>query len=170
MGYNQIIYDGNPLIDLTQDTVTEETLLSGITAHNAAGDPIVGMMENSGPPDVITAGETPVAGSFNVKEITTTSTTDSGNRITIKKAGTYKIKVFVAVSGPKTGTLYIYRSGTQVSNKSLSAYSGSIQEQTIVNCEADDTITVSAKLSGTMTNAAVYVIGMVACIDWDNGL
>lgn len=169
MGYNQIIYDGVPLIDLTQDTVTEENLLSGITAHNAAGDPIIGMMESNGPPDVITSGETPVAGSFNVKKITSTSVTDSGNTITIKRAGTYKIKVFAAVTGSKTATLYAYKSGTQIMNKSLSTYSASVNE-TSVTCEEGDDITVSAKLSGTMTNAAVYVLGMVACIDWDNGL
>ncbi len=34
--------DGTVLLDLTGDTVTPETLLSGVTAHNAAGEPIVG--------------------------------------------------------------------------------------------------------------------------------
>lgn len=170
MAYNKVVYGGNVLVDLTSDTVAPENLLEGFTAHNAAGDQITGTKQSTGVPDVIKAGETPVAGSFNVKKITSTSVTDSGNTITIKKAGTYKIKVFVAVTGSKTGTLYMYRSGTQVSSKSLSAYSGSIQEQTVVNCEIDDTITVSAKLSGTAVNAAVYVLGMVACIDWDNGL
>lgn len=42
MGRNKIIYDGNTLIDLTGDTVTEETLLAGITAHDAAGEVIEG--------------------------------------------------------------------------------------------------------------------------------
>lgn len=42
MGRNKIIYDGNTLIDLTGDTVTEETLLAGITAHGANGEVIEG--------------------------------------------------------------------------------------------------------------------------------
>lgn len=42
MGVNKVVYGTDTLIDLTEDTVTEDTLLEGITAHNAAGDPIVG--------------------------------------------------------------------------------------------------------------------------------
>lgn len=42
MGVNKIVYDGDTLIDLTADTVAEEVLLSGYTAHNAAGESIVG--------------------------------------------------------------------------------------------------------------------------------
>lgn len=34
--------DGTTLMDLTQDTVTPQTLLSGATAHNAAGEQISG--------------------------------------------------------------------------------------------------------------------------------
>lgn len=42
-GYiNKVIYDGTTLIDLTQDTITASDLLSGITAHDASGAPIVG--------------------------------------------------------------------------------------------------------------------------------
>lgn len=42
MAVNQVIYDGETLIDLTGDTVTEDTLLSGATAHDAAGRSITG--------------------------------------------------------------------------------------------------------------------------------
>ncbi len=42
MGINKVEFNGNTLIDLTQDTVTEETLVEGVTAHNAAGEMIVG--------------------------------------------------------------------------------------------------------------------------------
>lgn len=42
MGRNKIIFAGETLIDLTADSVTEDKLLSGITAHNKAGDPITG--------------------------------------------------------------------------------------------------------------------------------
>lgn len=37
-----VLADGTTLIDLTQDTVTPETMLAGTTAHNAAGEPITG--------------------------------------------------------------------------------------------------------------------------------
>lgn len=43
MANNKVqLSDGTVLLDLTGDTVTPDTLLSGVTAHNAAGEPIVG--------------------------------------------------------------------------------------------------------------------------------
>lgn len=42
MAVNKVIYDGETLVDLTGDNVSESTLLSGATAHNAAGEAIVG--------------------------------------------------------------------------------------------------------------------------------
>lgn len=42
MAINKVIRKGAVVLDLTSDTVTPETLMSGATAHNAAGDPIVG--------------------------------------------------------------------------------------------------------------------------------
>lgn len=43
MGVNQVYYGDSPLVDLTGDTVTPETLLQGETAHNAAGNRITGI-------------------------------------------------------------------------------------------------------------------------------
>ncbi len=45
MGNSKIIFYGETLMDLTGDTVTKETLLKGITAHDKAGDPITGTCE-----------------------------------------------------------------------------------------------------------------------------
>ena len=42
MGKSKVIYGSNVLIDLTSDTVTPETLCAGVTAHNAAGEPVRG--------------------------------------------------------------------------------------------------------------------------------
>lgn len=42
MATNKVIYSGRTLIDLTGDTVTEETLLRGYTAHKADGTQVVG--------------------------------------------------------------------------------------------------------------------------------
>lgn len=42
MAVNKVEVNGETKLDLTQDTVTPENLLSGVTAHNAAGEPIVG--------------------------------------------------------------------------------------------------------------------------------
>ena len=42
MANNKVVYDGATLIDLTSDTVTPETLLTGATAHDASGVQITG--------------------------------------------------------------------------------------------------------------------------------
>lgn len=42
MGVNKVVYGNETLIDLTSDTVSSEVLLSGYTAHNAAGNLITG--------------------------------------------------------------------------------------------------------------------------------
>lgn len=42
MAVNKVEINGEVKLDLTQDTVTPENLLSGATAHNAAGERIVG--------------------------------------------------------------------------------------------------------------------------------
>lgn len=45
MAYNKVIYADQTLIDLTGDTVTEDTLVEGKVAHNAKGEQIVGTMK-----------------------------------------------------------------------------------------------------------------------------
>lgn len=42
MAVNKVEINGESVIDLTKDTVLPQTLLSGVTAHNAAGERIVG--------------------------------------------------------------------------------------------------------------------------------
>ena len=44
MAVNKVIYDGETLINLTEDSVSPSTLAKGTTAHNAAGETIVGEM------------------------------------------------------------------------------------------------------------------------------
>ena len=45
MGRSKIIFGEEVLMDLTADTVKEEKLLKGVTAHDAAGNPITGTCE-----------------------------------------------------------------------------------------------------------------------------
>ena len=45
MAISKVVYDGNTLIDLTSDSVNASNLSKGITAHNAAGEQIVGTFE-----------------------------------------------------------------------------------------------------------------------------
>lgn len=52
MGYNKVIYNNEVLIDLTDDTVTEETLFNGITAHDKSGKIITGTLFSGFPDEV----------------------------------------------------------------------------------------------------------------------
>lgn len=48
MAYNKIIYNGNTLIDLTEDTITAADVLSGKTFHGNDGEETTGSMNNRG--------------------------------------------------------------------------------------------------------------------------
>lgn len=43
---NQVIYQNETLIDLTEDTVTPSDLRTGVTAHAADGTVITGNLQN----------------------------------------------------------------------------------------------------------------------------
>lgn len=48
MGISKVNFGGDTLIDLTNDSVTTGTLAKGATAHNAAGEQIVGTLDAKG--------------------------------------------------------------------------------------------------------------------------
>ena len=45
MGVSKVAMGSRVIMDLTQDTVTPETLLQGVTAHNARGEKITGALQ-----------------------------------------------------------------------------------------------------------------------------
>ena len=45
MAVNKVTYGGKTLVDLTEDSVTPETMMKGTTAHNSAGEPIDGTFD-----------------------------------------------------------------------------------------------------------------------------
>ncbi len=59
---NKVVYGGQTLIDLTEDTVTADTLLAGYTAHNAAGEAIVGTLELMKPLVLVWTNSSPSSG------------------------------------------------------------------------------------------------------------
>lgn len=48
MGVSKVNFGGDTLIDLTNDSVTAGTLAKGATAHNAAGEQVVGTLDAKG--------------------------------------------------------------------------------------------------------------------------
>lgn len=53
MAHNKVVFGDETLMDVSQDTVTPETLAEGVTAHNKDGDPIVGTMVASTDADTL---------------------------------------------------------------------------------------------------------------------
>lgn len=48
MKVNKIVFSGEIIMDLTNDTVEADKMLEGYTAHNKAGEIIVGTLVNGG--------------------------------------------------------------------------------------------------------------------------
>lgn len=45
MAINKVVYSGETLIDLTADTVTEDKLSEGVTAHDKSGNKVTGTLK-----------------------------------------------------------------------------------------------------------------------------
>lgn len=82
MAINKVEYNGEVLMDLTEDTVTEETLASGVTAHNAAGEPITGTMTGGVQSDWAQTDETQLDYIKNKPEIKSEAIKDDSSLIT----------------------------------------------------------------------------------------
>lgn len=59
MPINKVVYENETLIDLTNDTVTPESLAEGVTAHDKSGNAIVGKLKASG--DIINVDTLPTS-------------------------------------------------------------------------------------------------------------
>lgn len=75
MAVNKVVYGTTVLVDLTEDTVTPETLLLGQTAHRADGEPIAGTLDPNTPWAHVEVGEiTPNAATTQFEADTTQGT------------------------------------------------------------------------------------------------
>lgn len=70
MSVNKIVYGNKTLIDLTGDTVTEETLLKGCRAHRADGTIIIGTMLSGCPAEFMIEEEISDSSGQNVQDET----------------------------------------------------------------------------------------------------
>lgn len=110
MGNNIIKYFGETLIDLSGDTVTPEVLVSGYTAHNAAGEPIVGSLVLN----FLSLDGGTMNGQINMNsnKITNlsspTSTSDAANKSYVDNKYTYStVDLTPGSSALETGKIYL---------------------------------------------------------------
>ena len=109
---NKVVCDGNVLIDLTEDTVEASTLVSGYTAHDASGSPIVGTLELSHTEEYEgTAVALPAGATFDKLEI-------FGSTVNGEPIRGYNL----LDEGGNTTGYYINASGVVTSDTSYSVY------------------------------------------------
>lgn len=124
---NKVIYNGQTLIDLTGDTVAPETLLSGYTAHDASGAPIVGTATGGG----IIIEDTTDSHGGTIRRITSANVIRLGTK-SITANGTYT---------PSSDSLDGYSSVTV-------NVSGSMQSKSVTPTESVQTVTPDAGYDG----------------------
>lgn len=168
MNTNKVDFGGKTLIDLTNDTVTPETLAEGVTAHDASGEIIEGEAELgfSGTP---TAGDTPVIYADGAYQSAESTLADTGLSITIKKAGTYRIKWNCAGGNGLSNTLtsQLYLNGIAVGEEIITSTTGSYSMD--LTCAAGDKISLYFAGYKYAFNYFGGCGGLCACVDWDNG-
>lgn len=124
-------------------------------------------------PDTIVAGDTPVLANFTAVKTQSNTEVDLGLSLTMPKAGTYRFYVPCGKGGYSGGTItvYLYKNGTQVAENALPTNDDTkLTPSFDLECAAGDVVDVWAKCdkSGYMTYT-LYVGGLIACIDWNNG-
>lgn len=108
MGVNQVIINTEngeeTIMDISEDTVTPETLAEGATAHNAAGDPIVGLL-----PKVNIAQST---GSSDVDVMSQKAVTDALTNLSNEKVD----QATLTLGYHTDGLIYIFAGDTPLGN------------------------------------------------------
>ena len=142
MAVNKVEINGEVKLDLTQDTVSADTLLQGVTAHDAAGNPVVGEV-------VITPVSTVV--------VTLKPTSISGQIMTLDNAAfdwtKYKLAGYFITSGTASGGYRAYVYATETKKANNIAYKGIWDTQ---YSYVEFTITENTTVSGRLTIYAVY--------------
>ncbi len=110
MAVNKVVYAGNTLVDLTNDTVTADALAEGATAHTASGERVVGTMGKFDPtvygmPVLYLTGDTaPIAVSKDNKVTLSYVYGDRSGSCTLKGQGATSYKTAQAlVNAGKAG-------------------------------------------------------------------
>lgn len=141
MAVNQVIYGGKTLIDLTSDTVTENNLLKGYTAHDKTGELIVGTLEATGGGLTLPDGYAMEMGLY-------TPTSDISSAITIDLQNTYRWND----SGKKSACFLsmfavTVQSGTQAAGAGFNARFGT----------GNRTHSMVTQTSSTSTSSTVFI-------------
>lgn len=152
MGVNKVIYYGEVLVDMSQVTVTPETLGKGVTALDAKGDLITGLHEcKETEPKLQSKTVTPTT---SLQTVNPDSGYDGLSKVTVNAMptatqATPSITVSSAglITAKATQSAGYVSSGTKQATKQLTAQAA----QTITPSTSDKTIASGRYLTGTQT-------------------
>lgn len=165
--------DGTVLSDLTEDTVTEDTLLKDVTAYNKKGAKIIGRMVDVSFPATPSAGSTPVVMNNNMYRVSKYSSTvaSTGIRVTVPKTGRYTCTYIVSDGYSGTRTAQLYVNGTsQGKAHNVSSSQRSVVINDILSLSAGDVVEIYFKPAGNALVPTGSCGRLALCIDWYNGL
>ena len=165
MAVNKVVLGEDTLIDLTADTVSADKLSKGITAHNMAGEPIVGTMEAGGRGSIDTTyyidKEMNFSNSdgFSFVSGTSTLTQDQLNHIDTEPENVvFRVKIGSTTYG-RTQTVYFKYSGLSYSKqyicrdiKVFNWYTTGVYDYTylVIGVPPNPTTSTSISLSGAL--------------------
>lgn len=174
MARNKVIFGEEVLIDLTSDTVTADKLLTGYTAHDAAGNLITGELDVSRTSVTPTPGDTVVKAVLTSIEAKTSSTVSAtGIKMVISIPGIYRLKTIAhnsysaSSSSGYNSHVQFYKNGTAIGTATEISATSTVAVEEDIECAANDEIEIYA--SSADSSYITTCNGLFACIDWDNG-
>ena len=134
MAVNKVEINGEVKLDLTQDTVTENTLLKGVTAHNAAGNPVEGKVVTTPVPKTSNLLKGDGAGGIGVATPGTDYLTEAPVTSVNGKTGEVKSTFYVTVTRGDDGSVTADKTAEEV----YAAYAAGYVVYAIVNPKSDN--------------------------------
>lgn len=101
MAKNKIIYGNETLIDLTEDTVSPENLLSGVTAHDRSGESIQGTFDPSGYLPITGGTIKPLSGNGEIRVEGADNATNYGSIKLVRNSQTVTIVPSEGLASPR---------------------------------------------------------------------
>ena len=121
MGVSKVVIDDEVRLDLTEDTVTPESLLKGVTAHNAAGEPVAGAVDKLPNPNALT---------LNVDGTDTTYDGSEAKKVTIPELTQDTIKTALGYAPADPSEFLPLAGGTLTGNLHGKYFSGTWLQST----------------------------------------
>lgn len=158
MAVNKVVYNGETLVDLTNDSVTPETLAEGVTAHDKSGAVITGTMSAGGGGSDLPAGYIRVDFiQFSEEQIVDTGIICNQNT-----------KIQVVFAREKSTQHYLYGVASSNNTASVTAYLGGSWRFGNKSATKNPTTNADMIYSGLIHKNTVTITGSASAISGVN--